>query len=106
MFVGSGLPVCRGELHSHAEPLCRPQVVECVHLCMAMRGVQKPHSTTVTSCMLGDFKTDPRTRNEFLHLVRSACAPPDAPLPSPRTKWTWSVCRRASMSRTAAFLCA
>jgi hypothetical protein len=39
---------------------------------MAMRGVQKPHSTTVTSCMLGDFKDDARTRNEFLHLVRSA----------------------------------
>lgn len=47
-------------------------VIECVHLCMAMRGVQKPHSTTVTSCMLGDFKNDARTRNEFLHLVRSA----------------------------------
>lgn len=47
-------------------------VIECVHLCMAMRGVQKPHSTTVTSCMLGDFKHDARTRSEFLHLVRSA----------------------------------
>jgi len=51
-------------------------VIECVHLCMAMRGVQKPHSTTVTSCMLGDFKNDPRTRNEFLHLVRSAPSGP------------------------------
>ena len=59
-------------LNDALEPHGVGVVIECVHLCMAMRGVQKPHSTTITSCMLGDFKTDSRTRNEFLHLVRSA----------------------------------
>jgi GTP cyclohydrolase I len=59
-------------LNDSLEPHGVGVVIECVHLCMAMRGVQKPHSTTITSCMLGDFKTDARTRNEFLHLVRSA----------------------------------
>jgi GTP cyclohydrolase IA len=45
-------------------------VVEAVHLCMMMRGVQKQNSQTVTSCMLGSFRTDPRTRAEFLELTR------------------------------------
>lgn len=45
-------------------------VCEGTHLCMAMRGVEKQASTTVTSAMLGAFHDDPRTRNEFLKLVR------------------------------------
>jgi len=45
-------------------------VMEAYHLCMMMRGVQKQSSEAVTSCMLGRFKTDPRTRAEFLQLVR------------------------------------
>ena len=45
-------------------------VVEARHLCMEMRGVQKPGGHLITSCMLGTFRRDPRTRGEFLELVR------------------------------------
>jgi GTP cyclohydrolase IA len=45
-------------------------VLEASHLCMMMRGVQKQHSSTVTSAMLGAFKTQMQTRNEFLTLIR------------------------------------
>jgi GTP cyclohydrolase I len=45
-------------------------VIEAQHLCMMMRGVQKQDSSTVTSAMLGAFKTQPQTRTEFLTLVR------------------------------------
>jgi len=44
-------------------------VVEAHHLCMMMRGVEKQSSLAVTSCMLGRFKTDARTRSEFLSLI-------------------------------------
>jgi GTP cyclohydrolase I len=43
-------------------------VMEAYHLCMMMRGVEKQDSLTVTSCMLGDFKTNFQTRQEFLEL--------------------------------------
>ncbi len=45
-------------------------VIEAQHLCMMMRGVEKQNSRTVTSAMLGTFKTDPKTRSEFLELLR------------------------------------
>ncbi|KAI8068740.1 hypothetical protein BC940DRAFT_298922 [Gongronella butleri] len=45
-------------------------IMEATHLCMCMRGVEKPGSSTVTSCMMGVFRSDPRTREEFLTLVR------------------------------------
>ena len=45
-------------------------VIEAQHLCMMMRGVEKQHSSTITSSMLGVFKTQLQTRNEFLSLVR------------------------------------
>jgi GTP cyclohydrolase I len=45
-------------------------VADAAHLCMMMRGVQKQNSSTMTSCLLGCFRSDPRTRSEFMDLVR------------------------------------
>jgi len=45
-------------------------VIEAQHLCMIMRGVEKQNSVAVTSSMLGAFKDNQNTRNEFLNLVR------------------------------------
>ncbi len=45
-------------------------VIEASHFCMMMRGVEKQHSRAVTSHMSGLFKKDPRTREEFLSLIR------------------------------------
>lgn len=53
------------------EPLGVAVVTEAAHLCMMMRGVSKQASVTTASCMLGTFRSDPRTRSEFLSLVRS-----------------------------------
>jgi len=44
-------------------------LIEAVHLCMAMRGVEKQNSRTVTSAVRGNFRSDIRTREEFLRLV-------------------------------------
>ncbi len=52
------------------DPLGVGVVIEGQHLCMMMRGVQKQDSSTVTSAMRGSFKKDPRTRSEFLNLVK------------------------------------
>jgi GTP cyclohydrolase I len=46
-------------------------VIEASHLCMMMRGVEKQNSRTVTSCLLGLFRSDERTRMEFLQLARN-----------------------------------
>lgn len=45
-------------------------IVDARHFCMMMRGVEKQHSSTATSSMLGTFRTDKATRDEFLTLVR------------------------------------
>ncbi|KAJ9440699.1 GTP cyclohydrolase 1 [Diplonema papillatum] len=46
-------------------------VIECTHMCMAMRGVQKARAVTVTSCVLGVVKKDARTRQEIFGLIRA-----------------------------------
>ena len=44
--------------------------MEATHLCMAMRGVEKQRSFALTSAMLGSFRTNARTRMEFLELLK------------------------------------
>ena len=51
-------------------PLGVGVVIEAKHLCMIMRGVEKQNSVAVTSALLGSFRKDSQTRNEFLTLVR------------------------------------
>ena len=47
-------------------------VVEGKHMCMMMRGVQKDQAKMVTSTLLGEFRDDQKTRDEFLQLIRSS----------------------------------
>jgi len=47
-------------------------VIEADHFCIHIRGIKKQSSYAVTSCMLGRFRADARTRAEFLQLVQQA----------------------------------
>jgi GTP cyclohydrolase I len=47
-------------------------VMEAVHLCMMMRGVEKQNSKAITSAMLGAFRDRPETRAEFMELIKSS----------------------------------
>ena len=47
-------------------------VVEAQHLCMMMRGVQKQNSYAISSAMLGEFESDPKTRAEFVQLIHKS----------------------------------
>lgn len=56
-------------IHNALKPLGVAVVIEALHLCMAMRGVQKQNSVTTTSAFTGCFLTEHRTREEFIHLI-------------------------------------
>jgi GTP cyclohydrolase IA len=58
-------------IQQHISPEGVGVIVEARHLCMVMRGVEKQHSSAVTSAMLGAFRESKHTRDEFLALVRS-----------------------------------
>lgn len=58
-------------LETALEPDGVAVVIEAVHLCMMMRGVQKQHSKAVTSALTGAFRTDEKSRSEFLQLIRT-----------------------------------
>jgi GTP cyclohydrolase I len=47
-------------------------VMEAIHLCMLMRGVEKQNSKAITSAMLGTFRERPETRAEFMELIKSS----------------------------------
>jgi len=57
-------------LQENLQPKGVGVILEAEHMCMALRGVEKPGSTTVTSALLGAVRNDPRTREEFLRLAR------------------------------------
>lgn len=52
------------------KPLGVMVVIEAEHTCMTLRGVKKPGAITVTSAVLGGFRTDPRTRSEAIALIK------------------------------------
>jgi GTP cyclohydrolase I len=56
-------------LQTHLSPKGVGVVIEAEHLCMSIRGVQKPGSRTITSALHGLVREDPRTRQEFLALT-------------------------------------
>jgi GTP cyclohydrolase IA len=56
-------------IHETLQPLGVAVVLECSHLCMQMRGIQKQNSVTTTSAFTGIFLDDHRTREEFIKLI-------------------------------------
>ncbi len=64
-----GQQICDA-LQEVLQPIGIGVVIEASHFCMMMRGVEKQHSTAVTSSVAGSFKRDARTRQEFLELIR------------------------------------
>jgi GTP cyclohydrolase I len=58
-----------GWLNEHLAPRGVGVVLEAEHMCMSLRGVQKPGARTVTSALHGQLRDDPRTRQEFLSLT-------------------------------------
>ncbi|RMH66381.1 MAG: GTP cyclohydrolase I FolE [Calditrichaeota bacterium] len=63
-------------LHEILAPQGVGVVVEGRHMCMMMRGVQKDQAKMITSTLVGSFKEDEKTRDEFLKLIRSSRANP------------------------------
>ena len=60
-----------GAIEEFLKPMGVGVVIEAVHLCMMMRGVVQQNSKTITSAVRGVFRSDPRTREEFLRLAVS-----------------------------------
>jgi GTP cyclohydrolase I len=58
-------------LHDALQPRGVAVVMEAIHLCMLMRGVEKQNSKAVTSAMLGAFRDRPETRAEFMELIKA-----------------------------------
>jgi len=62
------------QIARHIEDALKPKgvgvVVEAFHLCVMMRGVEKQNAHMITSSMRGRFRTDPKTREEFLELIK------------------------------------
>jgi GTP cyclohydrolase I len=58
-------------IEESVRPLGVGVVIEASHLCMMMRGVQKQNSMTITSALLGTFRDDAKTRDEFLRLAHA-----------------------------------
>ena len=83
-YIGAGPPVDTGlvfgdvldEVAHALQDVLQPKgvgvIIEARHLCMMMRGVEKQNSSTVTSCLIGLFRSDERTRTEFLKLARGS----------------------------------
>jgi GTP cyclohydrolase I len=61
-------------IQEHVQPRGVGVVIEAMHFCMMMRGVEKQNSVAVTSCMLGVFREQLMTREEFLSLARGGAA--------------------------------
>jgi GTP cyclohydrolase I len=59
-------------LNEALEPRGVAVVMEAIHLCMMVRGVEKQNSKAVTSAMLGGFRDRPETRAEFMELIKSS----------------------------------
>jgi len=59
-----------GTIESVLSPRGVGVVVEAIHLCMMMRGIEKQNAFAITSSMRGAFNADPKTRAEFMELIR------------------------------------
>ena len=57
-------------IEATVDPLGVAVVMEATHMCMSIRGVEQPDALTQTSCVLGVFRSDPKTRAEFFDLLK------------------------------------
>lgn len=58
-------------LQNELQPVGVAVVLKATHLCMSMRGIQKPNTWTLTSKLLGAFKDDPTCRQEFMQIIQN-----------------------------------